>query len=98
MWYIGATICIFNNKLWKISFKKKIIWKNEKKMKKESQSFCKVISLKNDQNFKSSPKIKFYIFQFYCTLNYNVFLYILYIITHLYVVKDFWSFEILKQF
>jgi hypothetical protein len=33
MWSIGATICIFNNKLQKISFKKKFIWKNEKGIK-----------------------------------------------------------------
>ncbi len=31
---IGATICIFNNKLQKISFKNSFIWKNEKWLKK----------------------------------------------------------------
>jgi hypothetical protein len=32
------------------------------------------------------------------TLSYNFLIYIMYIITHLYVVKDFWNSEILKQF
>jgi hypothetical protein len=36
MWYIEATMCIFSNKLQKISFKKKIMWKNEKGLKKNS--------------------------------------------------------------
>jgi hypothetical protein len=36
VWSIGATICIFNNKLQNISLKKKFIWKNEKKTKKDS--------------------------------------------------------------
>jgi hypothetical protein len=48
MWSIGPTICIFNNKLQKISFKKHFIWKSEKGLKMtkmDSQSFCKVISL-----------------------------------------------------
>jgi hypothetical protein len=31
MWYIRATICIFNNKLQNISFKNSFTWKNEKK-------------------------------------------------------------------
>jgi hypothetical protein len=30
MWFIGATICIFNNKLQKISFKNSFVWKNDK--------------------------------------------------------------------
>jgi len=30
MWSIGVTICIFNNKLQKISFKNSFIWKSEK--------------------------------------------------------------------
>jgi hypothetical protein len=53
--------------------------------------------LKNDQNFKSSLKIKIshsLILLYY----YNFFSYIMYIITHLYVVKDSWSSKILKQF
>jgi hypothetical protein len=29
MWYIEATMCIFNNKLQNISFKNFVIWKNE---------------------------------------------------------------------
>jgi hypothetical protein len=32
MWYIGASICIFYNKLQKISFKNSFIWKSEKKL------------------------------------------------------------------
>jgi hypothetical protein len=28
MWYIRIIICIFNNKLQKVSFKKSYIWKN----------------------------------------------------------------------
>jgi hypothetical protein len=52
--------------------------------------------LKNDEKFKSSPKIKFsHLVLLY--FSYNFFSYIMYIITHLYVVKDPWSFEILKQ-
>jgi hypothetical protein len=39
MWSIGATMCIFYNKLQKISFKKKFIWKSEKKF------VCKIIPL-----------------------------------------------------
>jgi hypothetical protein len=31
MWLIGATICIFNKKLQKISFKNSFIWKSGKK-------------------------------------------------------------------
>ncbi len=34
MWSIGATTCIFNNKLQKISFENCFIWKNEKWLKK----------------------------------------------------------------
>ncbi len=34
MWSIGATICIFNNKLQKVSLKKNFIWKYEKNEKK----------------------------------------------------------------
>jgi hypothetical protein len=45
MWSIWTTICIFINKLQKISFKKAFIWNSEKGLKKDSQSFCKVISL-----------------------------------------------------
>jgi hypothetical protein len=45
MWYIGATIYIFSNKLQKISFKFFFIQNNEKKLKEKSQSFCKVIPL-----------------------------------------------------
>jgi hypothetical protein len=35
MWYIGATICISNNKLQKISLKNYFIWKSEKRTKKD---------------------------------------------------------------
>jgi len=38
------------------------------------------------------------ILKFYYILHYNFFSYIMYIVTHLDVVKDIWSFEILKQF
>jgi hypothetical protein len=41
MWYIGATICIFYNKLQKVSFQKKFIWNNEKKLKKTHNPFVK---------------------------------------------------------
>ncbi len=34
MWSIGATICIFDSKLQKISFKNSFIWKNEKWLKR----------------------------------------------------------------
>jgi hypothetical protein len=44
MWSIGATICIFNNKLQKISFKNSLIWKGEKWLKR-IQSFCKIFLL-----------------------------------------------------
>ncbi len=44
MWFSGATMCILNKKLQKISLKNSFIWKNEK-TKKDSQSFCKVIPL-----------------------------------------------------
>jgi hypothetical protein len=43
-------------------------------------------------------KFIFFIFYFYYTLSYNVFSYIMYIMAHLCVVKDFWRFEIMKQF
>jgi len=33
MWSIGAIVCIFNNKLQKISLKKNFIWKSEKWLK-----------------------------------------------------------------
>ncbi len=39
MWYIGATIYIFGNKLQKISFKNSFIQKNEKRLKKNHSSF-----------------------------------------------------------
>jgi len=41
MWYIGATICILNNKLQKISFKNSFIWKNEKGLEKIDSPFVK---------------------------------------------------------
>jgi predicted phosphoadenosine phosphosulfate sulfurtransferase len=41
MWCIGATICIFYNKLWNISFKNPFIWKNEKLKKKIHNPFTK---------------------------------------------------------
>jgi hypothetical protein len=41
MWYIGATICIFNNKLQKISFKNSLIWKSEKGLKRTHGPFVK---------------------------------------------------------
>jgi len=44
MWYIRATMFVFNNNLQKKSFKKSFVWKSEKKLKKNSQSFHKVIS------------------------------------------------------
>jgi hypothetical protein len=44
MWSIGAIICIFNNKLQKISFKTSFIWKMKNDWN-DSQSFCKVILL-----------------------------------------------------
>jgi hypothetical protein len=34
MWFIGATICIFNNMFQNISFKDSFIWKNEKGLKR----------------------------------------------------------------
>jgi hypothetical protein len=43
-------------------------------------------------------KLNFHIFLFCYTLNYNFFSYILYIITHLYVVNFSWNSKILKQF
>jgi hypothetical protein len=43
-------------------------------------------------------KLNFHIFWFYYTLSYNFSSYIMYIIAHLYVVKDSWSSKILKQF
>jgi hypothetical protein len=45
MWYIGATICIFNNKLQMFSFKKSFIWKCEKGLKMTHSLFYKVIML-----------------------------------------------------
>jgi len=39
MWSIGATTCIFNNELQKISFKKNFIWKNEKELKRIHSPF-----------------------------------------------------------
>jgi len=39
MWSIGKTICIFNNKLQKISFTNYFIWKNEKKLKRIHNPF-----------------------------------------------------------
>jgi len=44
MWYIRATMFVFNNNLQKNSFKNSFVWKSEKKLKKNSQSFHKVIS------------------------------------------------------
>jgi len=41
MWNIRATICIFNNKLQKVSFKNSFIWKNEKKLKMSHSPFVK---------------------------------------------------------
>jgi hypothetical protein len=41
MWSIGATICIFNNKLQNISFKNSFIWKSEKGLKKINSPFVK---------------------------------------------------------
>jgi hypothetical protein len=41
MWYIGATICIFDNNLQNISFKKKFIEKSEKGLKKIHNHFLK---------------------------------------------------------
>jgi hypothetical protein len=40
-WYIGTTICIFNNKLQKISFKKSFVQKNEKGLKMNHNLFIK---------------------------------------------------------
>jgi hypothetical protein len=45
MWSIGVTICIFHNKLQKISSKRISYEKVEKMTKEDSQSFCKVIPL-----------------------------------------------------
>jgi hypothetical protein len=44
MWYIGATICVFNNKLQK-KIQKFFHMKKRKGLKKGSQSSCKVIPL-----------------------------------------------------
>jgi hypothetical protein len=41
IWSIGATICIFYNKLQKISFKNSFIWKSEKKLEKIHIPFVK---------------------------------------------------------
>jgi len=51
----------------------------------------------NHQKFKSSPKIKFSHSLVFYTLSHNFSSYIMCIITHLYVVKDFWNFENLKH-
>jgi len=45
MLFIGAIICIFNNKLQKILFKKKFIWKNEQGLNKIHSPFVIVILL-----------------------------------------------------
>jgi hypothetical protein len=42
MCYIGATICIFYNKLQEISFKNSFIRKSEKKLKKINSPFVKL--------------------------------------------------------
>ncbi len=41
MWLIGATICIFYNKLQKISFKNSFIWKSGKGLKMIHNPFIK---------------------------------------------------------
>jgi hypothetical protein len=41
MWSIETTICIFNNKLQKISFKNSFIWKSEKGLKRIHNPFIK---------------------------------------------------------
>jgi hypothetical protein len=41
MWSIGATICIFKNKLQKILFKNSFIWKSEKIFKMIHNPFVK---------------------------------------------------------
>ncbi len=41
IWYIGGTICIFNNKLQKISLKNSFIWKSDKGVKKTHSHFVK---------------------------------------------------------
>jgi hypothetical protein len=41
MWSIGATICIFNKNLQKISFKINFVWKNEKGLKRTHGPFVK---------------------------------------------------------
>jgi hypothetical protein len=41
MWYIGATICIFDNKFQKTSFKNSFIRKNEKGLEKIHNPFIK---------------------------------------------------------
>jgi hypothetical protein len=45
MWYIGATICIFNNKLQKNSLKFFLLMKKRKGQRKDEQSFHKLIPL-----------------------------------------------------
>jgi hypothetical protein len=45
LWYIGATICIFNKKFEKKLTKKFFHTEKWKRTKKDSQSFCKIISL-----------------------------------------------------
>jgi hypothetical protein len=56
-------------------------------------SFWKMIKI-----LSHNQKLNFHILWFYYTLSYNFSSYIMYIITHLYVIKNSWSSEILKQF
>ncbi len=39
MWSIGATMCIFYNKVQKISFKNSFMWKSEKRLKRTHNPF-----------------------------------------------------------
>jgi hypothetical protein len=75
MWSIGAIMCIFNNKLKKISFKKHFIWKSEKMTKKDSQSFCKVIPLAPFYvlvpSFQTRVRIKTYLINYGLNLTKN---------------------------
>jgi hypothetical protein len=59
MWYIGATICILNNQLQKLS-KKNFIWKKWKGWKNESQSLYRTISLVPLNIFAPRDKVKLY--------------------------------------
>jgi hypothetical protein len=52
--------------------------------------------LKNDDNLKSNPKMLILKSWIWCNINYKFVQYIMYIIPHFYVVKHFWSFEILN--